>query len=118
MPYQHRRWLHSKRVDDDHLRISFCSHAVFTGNLETVSDLLLNTPQELAKRCKISPVEIKRTVNAVLNAIPLRRLNVLEDIAHEGDEKFSAGDPILDLALEGGIRTGMVWEVVGERYTM
>ena len=118
MHYQHRRWLYSKRVDDDHVRFSSCSHAVFIGNLETVSDLLLNTPQELAKRCKISPVEIKRTVDTVLHAIPLRRLNVLEDIAHDGDEKFSTGDAILDVALEGGIRTGMVWEVVGERYTV
>jgi len=84
------------------------------GNLETVSDLLLNTPQEIAKRCKISPFEIKRIIDTVLNAIPLRRLNVLEDIAHDGDEKFSTGDAILDIALEGGIRTGMVWEVVGE----
>ena len=88
----------------------------FTGNLQTVADLLLNTPQEIAKRCKISPLEIKRIIDTVLNAIPLRRLNVLEDIAHDGDEKFSTGDAILDIALEGGIRTGMVWEVVGERY--
>jgi DNA repair protein RAD57 len=119
MRYQHRRWLYSKRVDDDdRLRLSSCSHAVFTGNLHTVSDLLLNTPQEIAKRCKVSPLEIKRIIDTVLNAIPLRRLNVLEDIAHVGDEKFSTGDATLDIALEGGIRTGMVWEVVGERYTV
>ena len=61
----------------------------------------------------------------MLHAIPLRRLNVLEDIAHDGDEKFSTGDAkfstgdaILDIALEGGVRTGMVWEIVGERYTI
>ena len=57
-------------------------------------------------------------MDTVLNAIPLRRLDVLEDIAHHGDEKFSTGDAILDIALEGGIRTGMVWEIVGERYTV
>ena len=90
----------------------------FTGNLQTVADLLLNTPQEIAKRCKISPLEIKRIFDTVLNAIPLRQLNVLEDMAHGGDEKFSTGDAILDTALGGGIRTGMVWEVVGERYTV
>jgi DNA repair protein RAD57 len=118
MRYQLRRWLYSKRVDDDHLQLSSYSHANFTGNLQTVSDLLLNTPQEVAKRCKISSLEIKRIIDTVLNAIPLRRLNVLEDIAHDGDEKFSTGDAILDIALGGGIRTGMVWEVVGERYTI
>ena len=93
-----------------------CSHAIFTGNLQTVDDLLLNTPQDIARRCKTSPLEIKRIIDIVLNAIPLHRLDVLEDIAHDGDEKFSTGDTMLDNALEGGMRTGMVWEVVGERY--
>ena len=31
------------------------------------------------------------------------------------DEIFSTGDYILDQALGGGIRTGMLWEIVGER---
>ena len=95
-----------------------CSHAVSTGNVQTVADLLLNTPQEIAKRCKTSPLEIKRITNAVLNAIPLHKLNILESVAHDGDEKFSTGDVILDNALEGGMRTGMVWEIVGERYVL
>jgi DNA repair protein RAD57 len=78
----------------------------------------LNTPQDIAKRCKTSPLEIKRIIDTVLKAIPLHRLNVLEDIAHDGDEMFSTGDAILDNVLEGGMRTGMVWEVVGERYAV
>ena len=39
----------------------------------------------------------------------------LKDIQHEGDERFTTGDERLDEALGGGIRTGMIWEVVGER---
>lgn len=28
----------------------------------------------------------------------------------------TSGDPDLDVALGGGFRTGMIWEVVGERF--
>jgi DNA repair protein RAD57 len=120
MRYRYRRWLYSKRVDNDCFFSAFfsCSHAVSIGNLQTVADLLLNSPQDIAKRCKTSPLEIKRIIDTVLNAIPLHRLNTLEDITHDGNEKFSTGDAILDKALEGGIRTGMIWEVVGERYAI
>jgi hypothetical protein len=31
-------------------------------------------------------------------------------------EIFTTGDAALDSALGGGIRTGMLWEVVGQRY--
>ena len=39
----------------------------------------------------------------------------LKDVQHEGDERFTTGDERLDEALGGGVRTGMIWEVVGER---
>jgi Rad51 len=38
----------------------------------------------------------------------------LKDVRTEGEE-FTTGDPRLDKALGGGIRTGMIWEVAGER---
>lgn len=31
-------------------------------------------------------------------------------------ESFTTGDIDLDSALGGGVRTGMVWEIVGQRY--
>ena len=32
------------------------------------------------------------------------------------DDKFTTGDAVLDELLGGGIRTGMLWELVGERF--
>ncbi|KDR73483.1 hypothetical protein GALMADRAFT_25891, partial [Galerina marginata CBS 339.88] len=83
-------------------------------NSLTVEDLLLTPTQDIAKRCKTSPIEIKRIVDIVLCATCPPELSRLEILAADGDEKFSTGDDTLDDALGGGIRTGMVWEVVGE----
>lgn len=80
-----------------------------------MTDLILVPVQDIAKRCKASPVEIKRLVDIVLSRIPQRPLQRLDNLRSEGDELFSTGDSVLDKALGGGIRTGMVWEVVGER---
>lgn len=40
---------------------------------------------------------------------------LLEDIACRGHGVFTTGDNALDQALGGGIRTGMLWELFGER---
>lgn len=32
-----------------------------------------------------------------------------------GDETFTTGEQHLDEALGGGVRTGMVWEIAGEK---
>jgi len=86
------------------------------GNFQTVEDLLLVSTQDIAKRCKSSPLEIKRIMDVVLRATPWPVLNRLDSLDGSEDEKFTTGDFVLDKALGGGIRTGMVWEVVGERY--
>ena len=43
-------------------------------------------------------------------------VRLLEHVVQEGNEVFTTGDSQLDHALGGGIRTGMVWEIAGERY--
>ncbi|KAF8969859.1 P-loop containing nucleoside triphosphate hydrolase protein, partial [Flammula alnicola] len=84
------------------------------GNFQTVADLLLTSTQEIAKRCKSSPLDVKRIVDAVLDSIPAPELTGLDRLSLVNDEKFTTGDDILDDALGGGIRTGMIWEIVGE----
>lgn len=61
-------------------------------------------------------MEMKRIVDTVLGIIPSQPLERLNDLHSGVDEKFSTGDGILDKALGGGISTGMLWEVVGERW--
>uniref|UniRef100_A0A8H7Y292 RecA family profile 1 domain-containing protein n=1 Tax=Psilocybe cubensis TaxID=181762 RepID=A0A8H7Y292_PSICU len=86
------------------------------GNFQTINDLIVTPPQDIAKRCKASPIEIKRIVDAVLGSLPLHSFDRLSNLSlwDDADEKFSTGDAILDNALGGGIRTGMLWEIVGE----
>ena len=55
-------------------------------------------------------------MDVVLDATPWPALNRFDILDNEEDEYFTTGDVVLDRALGGGIRTGMVWEVVGERY--
>ena len=45
-----------------------------------------------------------------------RQPRSLADAEIESDEIFTTGNDELDDALGGGIRTGMMWEIVGQRY--
>ncbi|KAJ7135023.1 P-loop containing nucleoside triphosphate hydrolase protein [Mycena crocata] len=86
--------------------------ALKKGNLETVADLLLVSPQDLGRRCRISPIEAGKIIKAVCekNAPQIRSLASIMD----QEQTCSTGDSYLDAALGGGIRTGMIWEVFGQ----
>lgn len=60
-------------------------------------------------------MEAKRIIDTVCSESAPPRIRRLEEVKHEGAETCTTGDPHLDSALGGGIRTGMVWEVAGER---
>jgi len=81
--------------------------------LNTISELLLASIQDVAKKCKTSPVQVKQIFDKVLNSVPLLKFDTLDTLPD--DEIFTTGDTTLDAALGGGIRTCMVWEVAGER---
>lgn len=58
-------------------------------------------------------------VQSIIDAVcteHIREPRYLKNLELEGDESFTTGDLGLDGALGGGIRTGMIWEIVGERY--
>jgi len=94
---------------------SLTQHLFLSGSILNVTDLVLTPPNEIARKCKISLLEAKGIVDLVCKEIS-HCVRQLEDAKHEGDEKCTTGDTNLDDALGGGIRTGMIWEVVGERY--
>jgi DNA repair protein RAD57 len=73
------------------------------------------SPQDLGRKCRISPLEAKSIFNTVCqnNAPQIRSLADVED---DQEQVCSTGDGYLDAALGGGLRTGMVWEVCGQRY--
>ena len=82
------------------------------GGYETVLDLFLSMPQDIAKKCRVTVREANEMLDMASSAITKvpRRLS---DIAIEPN-CFTTGDENLDKILGGGIRTGMVWEIVGE----
>ena len=67
-------------------------------------DLILTPPYELARRCKVSLLDIQTIVDAVC-AASLQTLSPLHSLAGQ-HTKFSTGDPGLDDALGGGMQTG------------
>lgn len=56
-----------------------------------------------------------KTVCRAIPAAPTSTLAALLDADEVPDAVFTTGDETLDEALGGGFRTGMVWEVCGER---
>ena len=97
-----------------HFLLPYSELLLFIANLHTLADLLLASVQDVAKKCKTSPIEVKQLFDKVLNSVPLLKFNALDTLPE--DEIFTTGDATLDSVLGGGIRTCMVWEVAGERY--
>jgi DNA repair protein RAD57 len=87
-------------------------------NVSTVAELVTVPSQELARRCRISPLEITRLVRDVCQyqASLSLTFQTLESLDDNEEGAFSIGDAILDEAIGGGLRPGMIWEIVGERY--
>ncbi|KAG1832724.1 P-loop containing nucleoside triphosphate hydrolase protein [Suillus variegatus] len=83
------------------------------GGYKNLSDLLLSTSSDISRTTRIAPLEVTRILEAACreHAVPI---NKIKDLPMEGEEKFTTGDAELDSMLGGGIRTGMLWEVVGE----
>lgn len=83
------------------------------GGYKSLSDLLLSTPSDISRTSRIAPLDVTKILEAACRerAAPI---NKIKDLPPEGEEKFTTGDAELDSMLGGGIRTGMLWEVVGE----
>ena len=77
--------------------------------------MLCCSPQDLSRKCKISVHDADTIIDLLYASADPPRLWRLADIKDQGSEICTTGDPILDEALGGGLRTGAVWEVVGER---
>ncbi|KAL5490101.1 RHP57 [Sanghuangporus weigelae] len=87
--------------------------ALSKNNFRNASDIVLTPPNEIAKKLRTSLSEAQAIVETVCKEIAKNSLRIAK-IAECSDEKFTTGDSALDRAIGGGIRTGMVWELVGE----
>ncbi|KAI0684270.1 P-loop containing nucleoside triphosphate hydrolase protein [Cytidiella melzeri] len=84
------------------------------GNILTVSDLLVLSPQDIVKRCRIAHSEAQEIISLIFDGLsspPLLNLDH-RDLPH--DDVITTGDSILDRALGGGVRTRKLWEITGE----
>ncbi|KIK63879.1 hypothetical protein GYMLUDRAFT_196861 [Collybiopsis luxurians FD-317 M1] len=84
------------------------------GNIASVSDLILTPVQDIARRSRVSPLEIKSIVDAVCKSSPINAPTLAQLSLPNSCAICTSGDTLLDAALGGGFRTGMLWEVVGE----
>ena len=85
------------------------------GGFRDVQDVLLATPNDIARACRIPLHEANKIISSICreHAQPLRSL---QQVLTDTHESFTTGDAELDSMLGGGIASGTVWEVVGERY--
>ena len=99
-----------------HHRPDACTELIesLSGQLFTVADVLLLSVTDLAKRCRVVASEAKDIVDTICSELR-PELRSLEDSGLQRDECFTTGFKVLDRALGGGLRTGKVWEIVGER---
>ncbi|KAJ6546446.1 P-loop containing nucleoside triphosphate hydrolase protein [Mycena vulgaris] len=88
--------------------------ALKKGNVQTVADLLLGSPQDIGRRCRISPLEAKGIFNTVCQNNAPQISSLAAAVVGNQEQICSTGDSHLDAALGGGLRTGMVWEVFGQ----
>ncbi|KAF9792468.1 P-loop containing nucleoside triphosphate hydrolase protein [Thelephora terrestris] len=90
--------------------------ALKQGRVNGVLDLFATSAPELSKRCRLPPFEIKAITELVCQSLTPETRTLEEWITHHGDAQglLTTGDATLDRMLGGGIRTGMIWEFVGE----
>ncbi|KAJ7581013.1 P-loop containing nucleoside triphosphate hydrolase protein [Mycena floridula] len=85
--------------------------ALNRGKFVRTFDLILVPHAEIAKKCRMSPTEVKAVIDVLLR----NNLDNIRPLSDVEDEKiFTTGDQFLDKVIGGGIRTSMLWEVVGE----
>ena len=82
--------------------------------MQTISDLLLVRPSEAAQRCRMTLKEVEGLLGLVCAELYQPPLPLAE-VADAGEEMFTTGDDCFDKVLGGGIRTGMLWEMCGEK---
>ena len=85
------------------------------GNIQSLADLLLAPLQDVARKCRISVSEVRGIIESLCDSEPTVFLPRRLDDIDCGEGRCTTGDTHLDEALGGGIRTGMIWEVFGER---
>jgi DNA repair protein RAD57 len=80
------------------------------------SEVITAAPQDVLKRLKLADIQqVNRLVQTLCQDVAPTAKR-LSDVADEDDKNWiTTGDPEVDRLLGGGVRTGVITEVCGER---
>ena len=82
-----------------------------------MKDLSLISVADVARRIKRPLIEVQQLIDSInLELAP--DVSCPVDVFTEENQEFNTsttGDAVLDGATGGGVRTGMIWEICGER---
>jgi DNA repair protein RAD57 len=80
------------------------------------SEVITAAPQDVLKRLKLADIQqVNRLVQTLCQDVAPKAKR-LSDVADEDDRNWiTTGDPEVDRLLGGGVRTGVITEVCGER---
>ncbi|ESK85887.1 rad51b protein [Moniliophthora roreri MCA 2997] len=84
------------------------------GNITTASDLVFTPIADIARKCRVSPLEIKGILDTFYRSRPIQPQTLTQCFEASQQGVCTSGDQFLDDALGGGLRSKMIWEVVGE----
>ncbi|KAH9043004.1 hypothetical protein EDB84DRAFT_1559290 [Lactarius hengduanensis] len=87
------------------------SRCFFTGGLVTVSDVFFSPVYDVSQKCRLAPQAVQEIFDAIAHAID-HPPSLLRDVIRDGSETITTGDVHLDKMLGGGIRVGMIWELL------
>jgi len=82
--------------------------------ITTETGLLAFTPQELSKKLKATLIEASAILDGVVAELVPQNITPVCQAARNTADRITTGDALLDGMLGGGIRLGVVTELVGE----
>lgn len=86
---------------------------IHPAGLLRISDFLFAAPSDLARTARLHINDINFILDKIiLSHAPKPRQ--LSDVFQESFQRITTGDDVIDKALGGGIRTGLIYELVGE----
>lgn len=89
---------------------------LFVADYIEASEVITAAPQDVLKRLKLADIQqVNRLVQTLCQDVAPTAKR-LSDVADEDDRNWiTTGDPEVDRLLGGGVRTGVITEVCGER---
>lgn len=99
-----------------HIRLTRIGDSCDLADYIEASEIITAAPQDVLKRLKLSDIQqVNRLLHTICQDVAPRS-NALSDIVDADESNWiTTGDPEVDRLLGGGVRTGVITEICGER---